>query len=92
MYSRLSGKSMAIARMEVPYAEQGAALEVKGSLAVKAIAHSLPFDDPEKKKRTARGEAAPRRGAVAGTAVQGQEQGRREVARPARTRSASWPG
>ena len=55
MYSRLSGKSMAIARMEVPYAEQGAALEVKGSLAVKAIAHTLPFDDPEKKKRTAKG-------------------------------------
>ncbi|MNF34277.1 Aminomethyltransferase [compost metagenome] len=55
MYSRLTGKSMAIARMEVPYAEQGCPLEVRGSLEVKAIAHSMPFDDPEKKKRTAKG-------------------------------------
>ena len=55
MYSRLSGKSMAIARMDVPYAEQGVPLQVKGSLAVNAIAHTLPFDDPEKKKRTAKG-------------------------------------
>ena len=55
MYSRLSGKSMAIARLDVPYAEQGVPLQVKGSLAVNAIAHTLPFDDPEKKKRTAKG-------------------------------------
>ena len=55
MYSRLTGKSMAIARMDVPYAEHGTALEVKGSLSVKAIAHTMPFDDPEKKKRTAKG-------------------------------------
>jgi aminomethyltransferase len=55
MYSRLTGQSMAIARMEVPYAEQGCALEVRGSLEVKAIAHSMPFDDPEKKKRIAKG-------------------------------------
>ncbi|MCY1403374.1 Aminomethyltransferase [compost metagenome] len=55
MYSRLTGKSMAIARMEVPYAEQGCPLEVRGSLEVKAIAHSMPFDDPEKKKRIAKG-------------------------------------
>lgn len=55
MYSRLSGKSMAIARIDVPYAEQGVPLQVKGSLAVNAIAHTLPFDDPEKKKRTAKG-------------------------------------
>ncbi|CAD5378605.1 Aminomethyl transferase family protein [Pseudomonas sp. OF001] len=55
MYSRLTGQSMAIARMEVPYAEQGCPLEVRGSLNVKAIAHSMPFDDPEKKKRTAKG-------------------------------------
>lgn len=55
MYSRLTGKSMAIARMEVPYAEQGCPLEVRGSLEAKAIAHSMPFDDPEKKKRTAKG-------------------------------------
>ena len=55
MYSRLTGKSMAIARMEVPYAEQGCPLEVRGSLEVKAIAHSMPLDDPEKKKRIAKG-------------------------------------
>lgn len=55
MYSRLSQKSMAIARFEVPYAEQGTALEVRGSLTARAIAHSMPFDDPEKKKRTAKG-------------------------------------
>ncbi|PZU64379.1 MAG: aminomethyltransferase, partial [Rhizobium sp.] len=55
MYSRLTGKSMAIARMDVPYAEQGAPLQVKGSLAVAAIAHTLPFDDPDKKKRIAKG-------------------------------------
>jgi len=55
MYSRLTGKSMAIARMDVPYAEQGAPLQVKGSLEVAAIAHTLPFDDPDKKKRIAKG-------------------------------------
>lgn len=46
---------MAIARFERPYAEQGVALEVRGSLTARAIAHSMPFDDPEKKKRTAKG-------------------------------------
>jgi aminomethyltransferase len=46
---------MAIARVEPGIAEQGVPLEVRGSLSVKAIAHSLPFDDPEKKKRTAKG-------------------------------------
>jgi len=55
MYSRLTKKSMAIGRYDVDYAEQGKALTVKGSLSVAAIAHSLPFDDPEKKKRTAKG-------------------------------------
>jgi aminomethyltransferase len=55
MYSRLTGKSMAIARLDVPYAEQGCALQVQGSLQVGAIAHTLPFDDPEKTKRTAKG-------------------------------------
>lgn len=55
MYSRLTERSMAIARVEPQIASQGLALEVRGSLAAKAIAHSLPFDDPEKKKRTAKG-------------------------------------
>ena len=55
MYSRLTNKSMAIARFDVDYAEQGKAVEVKGSLEVAAMAHTLPFDDPEKKKRTVKG-------------------------------------
>ena len=55
MYSRLTERSMAIARVEPQIATQGLPLEVRGSLAAKAIAHSLPFDDPEKKKRTAKG-------------------------------------
>lgn len=55
MYSRLTDQSMAIARLHVPYAEQGVPLEVRGSLNVNAIAHTLPFDDPEKTKRTAKG-------------------------------------
>jgi aminomethyltransferase len=53
MVSTLTGKSMAIARMDVPYAVHGAKITVEhesGSIA--AIAHTLPFDDPEKKKRT----------------------------------------
>ncbi len=55
MYSRLTNKSMAIARFDVDHAVQDKAVEVKGSLEVSAIAHSLPFDDPDKKKRTVKG-------------------------------------
>lgn len=55
MYSRLTERSMAIARVEPQIASQGLPLEVRGSLSARAIAHSLPFDDPEKKKRTAKG-------------------------------------
>ncbi|ELK3538108.1 TPA: aminomethyltransferase family protein [Pseudomonas aeruginosa] len=55
MYSRLTGRSMAIARMTTDCAEQGVPLQVRGSLQVNALAHTLPFDDPEKKKRTAKG-------------------------------------
>ena len=55
-YSKLTKKSMGIARLELPYAKQGAALEIRGkSLKAKAIAHTISFDDPEKKKRTAVG-------------------------------------
>ncbi|MBB6354839.1 aminomethyltransferase family protein [Aminobacter aganoensis] len=55
-YSRLTKRSMAIARLDVPYARQGVKLEVRGkSLKASAIAHTLTFDDPEKKKRTAKG-------------------------------------
>ncbi len=55
MYSRLTGKSMAIARLDPCAAEQGLPLTVRGSLQVEAIAHTLPFDDPQKHKRTAKG-------------------------------------
>ena len=53
MVSTLTGKSMAIARMDVPYAVHGTKISVEGGIS--AIAHSLPFDDPEKKKRMAVG-------------------------------------
>ncbi len=55
-YSKLTKKSMGIARMEVGYAKQGTPLEVRGkNVKAKAIAHTITFDDPEKKKRTAVG-------------------------------------
>lgn len=55
-YSKLTRKSMAIVRLDVPYAKQGTPLEVRGrNLEAKAIAHTISFDDPEKKKRTAVG-------------------------------------
>jgi aminomethyltransferase len=56
MVSALTGRSMAIARLAVPAAVHGTKLEVRGrSLRAAAAAHSLPFDDVEKKKRTAVG-------------------------------------
>ncbi|MCB5162834.1 aminomethyltransferase family protein [Marinomonas algarum] len=55
MYSTLTGKSMAIARVMVDFAQHGKAVEIKGSLEVSAVTHNLPFDDPEKKKRTVKG-------------------------------------
>ena len=56
MVSTLTGKSMAIARLDAPMAVQGTKLEVRGkTLKATAIAHTLPFDDVEKKKRTAVG-------------------------------------
>lgn len=56
MVSTLTGKSMAIARLDVPVAVHGTRLEIRGAkLGAEAMAHSLPFDDVEKKKRTAVG-------------------------------------
>ena len=47
---------MAIARMEVGCSKQGTPLEVRGkNVQAKAIAHTITFDDPEKKKCTAVG-------------------------------------
>jgi aminomethyltransferase len=54
MVSRLTNRSMAIARMDVDVAVQGTKLEVKGqNVQCAAIAHTITFDDPEKKKRNA---------------------------------------
>jgi aminomethyltransferase len=56
MVSTLTGKSMAIARLEVPIAVHGTRLEVRGKhLQAAATAHTLPFDDVEKTKRKAVG-------------------------------------
>jgi aminomethyltransferase len=56
MVSTLTGKSMAIARLAVPLAVQGAALTIANARGeMKAIAHTLPFDDPTKAKRMAVG-------------------------------------
>jgi len=56
MYSTLTGKSMAIARLDVDRAVQGSPLEIRGTnVQGPAIAHTLPFDDPKKTKRNAVG-------------------------------------
>jgi len=53
MVSSLTGKSMAIARLDVAAAVAGTKLEIRGkNVKGQAIAHTLPFDDIEKKKRT----------------------------------------
>ncbi|WP_426227482.1 aminomethyltransferase family protein [Pararhizobium sp. DWP3-4] len=55
-YSKLTNRSMAIMRVEVPYAVQGTRLQVKGkTVNAPAIAHTITFDDPKKTKRTAQG-------------------------------------
>jgi aminomethyltransferase len=47
---------MAIMRVAVEHARHGARLRVDGrKTKASALAHTLPFDDPEKKKRTAVG-------------------------------------
>ena len=56
MYSTLTKKSMALARLDLPVAVHGTRLEIRGkNVKVPATAHTLPFDDPEKKKRMAVG-------------------------------------
>jgi aminomethyltransferase len=56
MYSTLTRKSMAIARLDLPVAVHGTRLEIRGkNVKGPATAHTLPFDDPEKKKRMAVG-------------------------------------
>ena len=54
MHSRLTRRSMAIARMDVEVAREGVKLEVRGkAYEGPAIAHPINFDDPKKTKRTA---------------------------------------
>jgi aminomethyltransferase len=56
MYSTLTRKSMALARLDVPVAVHGTRLEIRGkNVKGPATAHTLPFDDPEKRKRMAVG-------------------------------------
>jgi aminomethyltransferase len=56
MYSTLTKKSMALARLDIPAAVHGTRLEIRGkNVKGPASAHTLPFDDPEKKKRMAVG-------------------------------------
>jgi aminomethyltransferase len=55
MYSRLTKRSMAIARMSVAAAREGTKLQIKGkSIECSAISHPINFDDPKKLKRTAK--------------------------------------
>ena len=56
MYSPLVKKSMGIARLDVDCAVKGTKLEIRNkSGSIKATAQPLPFDDPKKTKRTAKG-------------------------------------
>ncbi len=54
-FSQITGKSMAIARMDVNQAKDGTKFEVRGkNVHASAIAHTMPFDDPKKLKRSAK--------------------------------------
>ena len=54
MYSPLMKQSMALARLSVPVATPGVKVEVRGiANSTPAVTHTLPFYDPDKKRRTA---------------------------------------
>lgn len=56
MVSKLTGRSLAIARVDPGVAKPGTVLELAGKAGkIAATAQPLPFDDPDKKKRTAVG-------------------------------------
>lgn len=55
MVSTLTGRSMALARLAPDVAVAGTKLSLTGSLSAPATAHTLPFDDPKKLKRTVKG-------------------------------------
>lgn len=53
VYSPLTKTSMALARLDIPYTVPGKSVEVRGTnVSGPAVTHAIPFDDPEKKKRT----------------------------------------
>ena len=56
MRSKMVNKTMAIARLDVPAATEGTKLEIRGEKGKVAVTvQNLPFDDPDKKKRSASG-------------------------------------
>jgi len=56
MYSTLTKRSLGLARLDVDQAVPGTPLELRSAaLTAPATALALPFDDPEKAKRTAKG-------------------------------------
>lgn len=56
MYSPLNEHNVGIARMPVDCATDGTRMSVKNAAGeISCVAHSLPFYDPEKKRRTAKG-------------------------------------
>ena len=53
MYSTVLKQSLAMVQINPPYAKPGVKVEIKGeTLSCTATTHSLPFYDPEKKKRS----------------------------------------
>ena len=53
MYSTVLNQSLAMVQITPPYAKPGVKVEIKGkTLSCTATTHSLPFYDPEKKKRS----------------------------------------
>ena len=55
MVSTLTGRSLALARLAPGQAVAGTPLQLSGSMNAAATAQPLPFDDPSKSKRTAKG-------------------------------------
>ncbi|NVN09682.1 aminomethyltransferase family protein [Nguyenibacter vanlangensis] len=56
MYSSLAGRTMAIARVSPEFAIDGHAVAVQSrAVEIGGVTHSLPFDDPQKYKRTVKG-------------------------------------
>ncbi|MBL4813229.1 MAG: aminomethyltransferase family protein [Rhodobacteraceae bacterium] len=56
MYSTLNKHNVGIARMPVDCAVDGVAMSVKNASGeIACVAHSMPFYDPDKKRRTAKG-------------------------------------